>query len=53
LVNILNFQTLDVSKAQFVFIGTPKNLAKISYNDMSTKFGGRVTADVSKAYSIP
>nr|SVE84361.1 EOG090X093U [Daphnia pulex] len=36
-----------------VIIGTPKNIAKISYNDMSTKFGGRVTEDVSKAYSIP
>jgi hypothetical protein len=34
-----------------LYLGTPKNLAKINYNDMCTKFGGRVTEDVSKAYS--
>lgn len=29
-----------------VIIGTPKNLAKISYHDMTAKFGGRVQEDI-------
>ena len=50
--NAVDCQALVVNLTSLHFYsGTPKNLAKISYNDMTAKFGGRVQEDVSKAIS--